>query len=128
MYDTTGMTLSGLSLMKKGGVIISVTTVPSGTMTKKMRPEVGFVLVFILNIVDWFYRTWTRRSGVDYSPLLVNQTTADLEKLARLVDEGKIKTIIGRQVRLSDIEGVRQGCQEVLDGKGDMGKFVIDID
>jgi hypothetical protein len=78
--------------------------------------------------VDWCYKTWTKRSGVDYSPLLVEQTTADLERLARWVDEGNIKPIIGRQVRLSDVEGVRKGCQEVLDGKGGIGKFDINMD
>jgi hypothetical protein len=44
------------------------------------------------------------------------------------VDEGKIRTIIRRQVKLSNIEGVRQGCQEVLGGKEGIGKFIINID
>jgi hypothetical protein len=48
--------------------------------------------------------------------------------LAQWVDEGKVKTVIGRQAKFSDIDSVRKGCQEVLDGKGGLGKFVIDID
>jgi NADPH:quinone reductase-like Zn-dependent oxidoreductase len=108
MYDNSGMTLSGLPLMKTGGVIVSVTSVPSGTITKEQRPVVGFVIVLLLNIVDWFYRTWTRRTEVDYSPLITIQTAADLEKLALWIDEGKIKPLIGRQAKLSDVEDVRQ--------------------
>ncbi|TVY36950.1 2-methylene-furan-3-one reductase [Lachnellula occidentalis] len=128
MYDNTGMTLGGLGMMKRGGVIVSVTTVPSGAMMKEARPEAGGWLVILLDLVDWFYRMWMRRAGVDYSALLTEPTGSDLERLARWVDEGKIKPIVGRQVMLSDVEGVRQGCQAVLDGKGGIGKFVINID
>jgi hypothetical protein len=52
----------------------------------------------------------------------------DLEFLTGLVDQGKLKPIIGRQATLSDIAGIRKGCQEIFDKKGGIGKFVINID
>lgn len=130
MYDNTGMTasLGGLGMMREGGVVVSVTTVPSGGMTREARPEVGAWLVLLLDVVDWFLRVWTWWEGVDYSPLLTVPAGKDLEMLARWVDEGRIRPVVGRQVVLSDVEGVRRGCQEVLDGKGGVGKFVINID
>jgi hypothetical protein len=39
-----------------------------------------------------------------------------------------LKPIVGSVVKLSDIEGVRKGCQQLLDGKGGVGKFVVEID
>jgi hypothetical protein len=51
----------------------------------------------------------------------------DLNKLATWVAEGKITPVVGRTAKLSDIDGVRKGCQEVFDGKGGVGKFVIEV-
>jgi hypothetical protein len=52
----------------------------------------------------------------------------DLESFSRWVGGGKIKTVVRRTVKLSDIEGARKGCQEAYDGKGTVAKLVIEID
>ncbi len=44
------------------------------------------------------------------------------------VDEGRLKPVVGQRAKLSDIDGVRSGCQQILEGKGGVGKFVIEID
>ncbi|KAH8800634.1 hypothetical protein F5884DRAFT_824838 [Xylogone sp. PMI_703] len=64
-------------------------------------------------------RGWTISNRVNYNYLSLKENTEDLEKLACWVDEGKIKSIIGMTVKLSDIEGVRKGCG--------IGKFIIEI-
>jgi NADPH:quinone reductase-like Zn-dependent oxidoreductase len=128
MFDTVGSTLATLPVMKKGSWIISISTVPSGKLMQKMEPDAPFFLKVLLDIANWFYTTLTGWKGVNYSYLHLEGNTADLDKLAKWVDEGKVKPVVGIQVRLEDIEGVRKGCQQIYDGKGGVGKLVIDID
>jgi NADPH:quinone reductase-like Zn-dependent oxidoreductase len=128
MFDTVGQTMSSLRLMKKGGVIVSISTLPSGSLMQKGHPDMKLWLIYMLDIMDWLYRAWTSWFGVKYSYLSLSGDTEKLDKLARWVDERKIKPVVGMQVKLSDIEGVRRGCQQIFDAKGGVGKFVIEID
>jgi NADPH:quinone reductase-like Zn-dependent oxidoreductase len=128
MFDPVGGTLAALPLMKKGSWIISISTLPSGKLMKEMQPDVVWFLKAILDVVNWFYERWTGWKGVNYSYLHLRGNTADLDKLARWVDEGKVRPVVGMEVKLGDIEGVRKGCQQIFDGKGGVGKLVIDID
>jgi NADPH:quinone reductase-like Zn-dependent oxidoreductase len=130
MFDTMKGATAALPVMKKKtGVIVSVSTSGSGTVLKKNHaPDLPSYLVMLLNIIDWFYTTYIGWYGVNYSSLYMSGNAKNLESLSRWVGEGKIKTVVGRTVKLSDIEGVRKGCQEVYDGKGTVGKFVIEID
>ena len=63
-----------------------------------------------------------------YKALVMVGNAKDLERLSGWVEEGKVKPIVGSVSKLSDIEGVRKGCQQLLDGKGGVGKFVVEID
>jgi NADPH:quinone reductase-like Zn-dependent oxidoreductase len=128
MFDTVGGTLAALPLMKKGGWIISVSTVPSGKLMKEKMPELAFFRKVILDIANWFLTTWTSWNGVNYSYLHLEGNTADLDSLAKWVDEGKVRPVVGMQAKLGDIEGVRRGCQQIYEGKGGTGKFVVNID
>jgi len=128
MFDTVQSTLGALAVVRKGGAIVSVSTAPSGEMMRKHMPGMPLVLVWVLDLVDWFFRTWTGWSGVAYSYLFMHPDGEDLAVLAKLVDEGKLRPVVGRTAKLSDIEGVRSGCQQIYDGKGGIGKFVIEID
>lgn len=128
MFDPVRGTLAALPLMKKGSRIISISTVPSGKLMQEMEPDLGLFLKVILDVVNWFFETWTGWKGVNYSYLHLHGNTADLDKLAGWVDEGKLRPVVGMEVKLEDIEGVRKGCQQIYDGKGGVGKLVIDID
>jgi NADPH:quinone reductase-like Zn-dependent oxidoreductase len=130
MFDTMKGATAALPVMKKKtGVIVSVSTSGNGTVLKKNHaPDLPSYLVILLNIIDWFYTTYIGWYGVHYSSLYMSGNAKDLESFSRWVGEGKIKTVVGRTAKLSDIEGVRKGCQEVYDGKGTVGKFVIEID
>jgi NADPH:quinone reductase-like Zn-dependent oxidoreductase len=74
------------------------------------------------------FRMYTGWWGVNYSYLVMQGNAKDLQRLKGWVEEGKVKPIVGSVVKLSDIEGVRKGCQQILDGKGGVGKFVVEID
>jgi len=105
MLDSVQATLASLPLIKKDGVVVSVSGVPSGSLMKNNFPNVAGWMVVVLNVVDWFFRTWTSFKGVRYSYLFMKSNTKDLERLATWADEGKVKPVVGRQVKLSDLKG-----------------------
>ncbi|CZR50780.1 related to oxidoreductase [Phialocephala subalpina] len=128
MFDTARQTVSALGVMKKGGMIVSISTVPNGTNFKKKNKQMPAWLVVMMNIFDWCLRTWTSIWGVNYKYLVMEGNARDLERMRGWVDEGKVRPVVGQRAKLSDIEGMRNGCQQILDGKGGVGKFVIEID
>jgi len=104
MFDSVKATLASVPLMKKDGVIVSVSEMPSGSLMKNNFPNVAGWMVVFLNVVDWCFRTWTSFKGVRYSYLFVKSNTKDLERLATWADEGKVNPVVGRQVKLSDLK------------------------
>ncbi|KAJ8059352.1 hypothetical protein OCU04_012308 [Sclerotinia nivalis] len=138
LFDTTSSALSLGPLVKKGGVIVSISMVPGGTATiKRMSRQIDGVsdggvkiklnwwMVKIMDLLDWSLRTWASWNGRSYSYLIMEPDREDLEKLGGWISEGKLRPIVGSEVKLEDIEGVRKGCQEAFAGKGGVGKFVI---
>ena len=130
MFDTVQNTVSALGLMKKGhvGNIVSVSTAPSGSAMRKTSPDVPLYIVYGLDLVDWALRSYTSWMGVRYSYLFLDGNAADLEKFSQWVEEGKVKPVVGSTAKLSDIEAVKKGCGQIFEGKGGVGKFVIEID
>jgi NADPH:quinone reductase-like Zn-dependent oxidoreductase len=128
MFDTVGEAIQGLKIVKKGGVIVSISLGVNGTDFKKQNPSMPTYMEYILNAVDWLLRTYVGWFGVSYKALAMRGNAKDLERLRSWVDEGKVKPIVGSVVKLSDIEEVRKGCQQLLDGKGGVGKFIVEID
>jgi NADPH:quinone reductase-like Zn-dependent oxidoreductase len=127
LFDTVGTFRSYVEVMKKGSVIVAIGTLPSGSVMAQRMPSIPFYIRYALDLVNWFY-TWTAgRYGAAYSYIFMRPSAKDLEKLAWWVGEGKVKPIVGRTAKLSDIKAVREGCQEVYDAKGGIGKFVIEI-
>jgi NADPH:quinone reductase-like Zn-dependent oxidoreductase len=129
MFDTVGISLSASPVMKKGGVIMSISTVPNGThFNQLMGGMMPKYIVWTMNIVNWLVTTWLRWKGIDYSCLQKLNGAIELELLTGWIEEGKFRPVIGRKAKLSDIEEVRAGCQQIFDAKGGVGKFVIEID
>lgn len=128
MFDTVSSAFPSLPLMKRGGMIVSISSLPSGTQLRTSFPHAAWWLIWTANFIDFFLSRWFKFKGVEYTFHFIKPDSVDLDRLTKFVDEGKLKPIIGRRAKLSDIEGVRAGCQEVLDGKGGIGKFVIDME
>ena len=128
MFDTMGHTLKFLPILKPGGVIVSISTLPSGDQMAKGMPDMPYFFRVMLNLVDWYYRWQAGRSGVKYSYIFMSPDAKGLGDFATWVQQGKIKPVVGRTAKFSDIDAVRKGCQEVYDGKGGIGKFVIEMD
>ncbi|TGO49208.1 hypothetical protein BCON_0217g00090 [Botryotinia convoluta] len=138
LFDTTSCSLSLGSLVKKGGVIVSISMIPGGTKTIErmsrhtagvseggVKVKLSWWMVKIMDFLDWSLKTWASWNGRSYSYLMMEPSREDLERLGELVKEGKLRPIVGSEVKLEDIDGIRKGCQEVFAGKGGVGKFVI---
>lgn len=128
MIDTIGGTLSYMSLLKpQNGLILSISTVPSGHMLKKPFPQIPFYVRIPLDLVDWYYRWRVGRWGAGYECMLVDMNSQDLDRLRKWVDGGKIRPVVGKTVRLDDLTAVRDGCNDVYSTHGGIGKMVIEI-
>jgi NADPH:quinone reductase-like Zn-dependent oxidoreductase len=127
MFDTMGQALASLHLMKPGGLIVSVSSLPFGKELKTMAPDMPSVIRWILNGIGAVSQWRARRYAVQYQSLFMRPSAEDLGRLGRWADEGKVKPIVGRVARFDNLEDIRDGCQEILNGKGGTGKFVIQI-
>jgi NADPH:quinone reductase-like Zn-dependent oxidoreductase len=128
MYDNMGgAAMASLHLMKKGGVIVSVSGLPKGTAIKRIMPRMPWVVEKAINGVFWVSQMRAARYGVFYDCLLMRPSGSDLKRLAGWIEEGKLRPVVGRTASFTDLEDVRKGCQEVYDAKGGVGKFVIEI-
>jgi len=130
-FDTKRQAMTYVSLVKPGaGFVGSISTFPSGEQIREMYPDTPWALRRVLDFVDWIYRWRIRRWGVGYAFFLLQpKDSADrLARLAKWMEEGKLSPVVGRMVKLNDLQGVIQGCEEVLSGKGGVGKFVIEVE
>jgi NADPH:quinone reductase-like Zn-dependent oxidoreductase len=135
LFDTIGSSMEFLSLMKpQSGCIMSVATMPSGNqlqdsslMDLPHKPTVPFAFRTGLNLMDCVRKLRARRYGVEYSYMFLESSGQDLDELRTYVEDGRLRTVVGTTVELSDISAVQNACQVVYSGKGGLGKVVIKI-
>ena len=77
--------------------------------------------------MDCVRKLRARRYGVEYSYMFLESTGEDLDELRGHVEEGRLRTVVGTTVPLSDIKAVQDACQIVYSGKGGLGKVVIRV-
>jgi NADPH:quinone reductase-like Zn-dependent oxidoreductase len=126
-FDTMGETTTHLPIMKQGGVIVSISTIPSGIKMKGHAPDMPFVAEKLLNCADRFYTWRCNFAGVHYTYLFMKPSADGLNQYSRYIKDGQIKPLVGKVASLHDLEAVQSGCQEIFDGKGGLGKFVIKV-
>jgi NADPH:quinone reductase-like Zn-dependent oxidoreductase len=127
MYDTMGHGVSYLPLMKKGGIIVTISGLPFGPKLKTGMPEMPSAMRWILNSIGGINQFRAQRYGVTYLHLFIEPSAADLTRLATWTEEGKIKPVVGAKAAFDDLEKIREKCQRIYSKKGGIGKFVIDI-
>jgi NADPH:quinone reductase-like Zn-dependent oxidoreductase len=135
LFDTVGSSMEFLSLMKpQSGCIVSVSTMPSGTqlqdssiMDLPHKPTVPLAFKTALNLMDCVRKLRARRYGVEYTYMFLESSGQDLDELRKYVEDGRLRTVVGTTVELSDISAVQNACQVVYDGKGGLGKMVIKV-
>lgn len=136
IFDTTGSAMDYLSLMRPKGAIVTVSILPSGDVLQnsslmRLSPDtpdkatVPFPIRVGLNVLDRIRVARASRYGVKYSSIFLEPNATDLALIRQYVEEGRLRTVVGTTTHFQDLEGVRDACQVVFDGKGGVGKSVI---
>lgn len=120
--DTTGEAAQQLKIIRKGGAIYSISTLPDGNETFNFIP----VSWFIRRLLDLFSLRWSlpaKLKNVDYKYIFAAISTQDLDILCRLCEEGKLKPIIDKIYTLDEIkQAVEYGMEAHT-----IGKIIIEI-
>lgn len=128
VFDTLGTPFNFISLLKpKTGVVISIAGIPSGAAISQQLPELPFYLRYLVELGYRFFKWRAGRWSVAYDCIMMDITPEDLDRLRSWIDEGKVRPVVGKIVRLDDLEAVREGCNEVYKSHGGIGKTVIQI-
>ncbi|KAL3467175.1 chaperonin 10-like protein [Aspergillus heterothallicus] len=135
LFDTTGDAMPYLCLMRpQTGHIVSISTSPSGTQLQNSgvmrlphRPTIPLIPRMVLNGMDAVRRLRAWRYGVRYEYMFLEPSGGDLEVLGKVLEEGRVRSVVGRVVELRDVEEVRRACRVVYDGAGGLGKVVIRV-
>jgi NADPH:quinone reductase-like Zn-dependent oxidoreductase len=130
-----GQAMPYLSLMKaKNSLIVSISTTPSGKtlqnagiMQGEEKPSVPFLVGSLLDAVDSVRRMRASRWGVTYLYMFLEPNAKDLDTLTGYVEEGKVRPVVGTRVSMMDIEKVKEACNVIYNGKGGLGKTVIEV-
>lgn len=124
-YDTAGASMQYISVMKKGGLTISITTMPSGKEVAKLMPDAPYSILRVLDVLDWVNRWRVWWWGARLEARVETVDTSGVARVSQLVEEGKVKAVVGRTADLNDLQGIKDACAEIKAGKGGLGKFVV---
>ncbi|KAK5043617.1 hypothetical protein LTR84_011377 [Exophiala bonariae] len=127
MFDTMGGAMGALSVMKPGGMIITIASLPFGPDLRRVMPDLPVVARWAFDAVGSIAQRRASRYKVRYSYLFAHESGKDLERLADWLDQAMVRPVIGRVTCLSNLAGIKDGAQEVFDGKGGIGKFVVEV-
>lgn len=135
VFDTTGLAADYLPMLKRGGLCISIARLPPGSALKNEDPDapkqsrLACIGQNVMDGLDATFRTYCKtRYGVEYRYQRTVPVTEDLDGISRLVEEGKLKAVVGSTKTLKDIEGVKAACMGIFKGTGQLGKFIITMD
>ena len=129
LYNTQWQMTSLIPLVNpKTGVIVSIASYPTSSTVKRLLPGLPFWMGWILDGLGLWYSWKLWGNGLKYEFVSGDPSVrSDLEKIEELMQQGKIKAVVGKVADLEDLESVRKGCWEVYRGKGGLGRFVIKI-
>ena len=128
--DTIGSAGVYLPLLKKDALLLSIARIPPGSALKAGDEGlVACVGLSFLDAQDAAFRKYAKmRYGVTYEYVKTEPKTEDLEAVGQMVQERKLRPVIGRTEKLRDLDAVKDACMSIFNGKGGMGKFVMIMD
>ncbi|KAL6813421.1 GroES-like protein [Trichoderma sp. SZMC 28013] len=131
MYNTQWNSMDeGIPMLNpKTGVLISITSAPSKATAKKIigADRFSWWIGLLLDLAQLVYRWKLWGTSIKYEMVSGSlEIREDLEKAGEIVALGKVKPVM-RTVELGDLEAVKKGCEEVVSGKGGVGKLVVKI-
>lgn len=78
LFDTMGQTLSLASIVKKSGVIVTISTVPGGSkINENGMFHANFVMKTLLDLIDWFFGKFTSFYGLHYDYLFMEPSSTE---------------------------------------------------
>ena len=140
VFDTTDLAVDYMPLVRKGGLVLSIVRVPPGsameshastpeTEEKAVRDaevaqaklqlpgRIACVGKRAMTTQDQAARLWARaRYGIGYEYQKIELASQDLEDLAEMVAEGKVRPVVGRKAKLGELEAVRKACMDIFKG------------
>lgn len=131
MYNTQWDSMDeGIPLLNpRTGVLISIASVPSRETAREIigADRFRWWIGAVLDLAQWLYRWKLWGTSIKYEMVSGSlQVREDLERAGELVALGRVKPVM-RVVEFGDLEAVRRGCEEVVAGKGGVGKLVVKI-
>lgn len=111
----------------KSGVFITASGIPTGDLLRPIFPGLPRVIGWLLDLLQWWYLWRLLGTSVHYE--MIQAKPWDRQKLERageVIEAGHAKAVIS-VAPLTDIEAIRRGCQQVSEGRGGLGKFVVKI-
>lgn len=135
LFDTTGQAMQFLPLLVRStGMVVSISTKPSAAtlqassvMKRPDNPRIPFYGRIFLDLGDSINKLRAYYYGVEYKYWFLAPNAKDLDTLRGYVEEGKLLPVVGARVDMMDIDQVREVCQVIYNGKGGLGKTVIEV-
>jgi NADPH:quinone reductase-like Zn-dependent oxidoreductase len=94
-----------------------------------MIPEISVLVLFVISIKHWYYKFHIEfRSGLHFDGVLQKPNREGMQLVAKWAEEGNLKPIVGKMLKLKDIQGLREVCTQIGSKKGAIGKVVVEID
>ena len=100
---------------------------PSGSNITNISNETPTVVIKALDLINGLSKWWVGRYQVKVDFVLMKPKGSELERIKEWVEEGKIKPVVGKVLEFKDLEGIREECMRMSEGKGGVGKVVIEI-
>lgn len=95
---------------------------------KSVIPETPFWVIIAFDLLNYVSRFRIGYlGGVQWRSVLQKTAKKDLQKIGTWIEEGKLKAVVGKVLKLEDIEGIRETCVQIRSGNGGIGKVVVEI-
>ncbi|KAL7944083.1 GroES-like protein [Trichoderma barbatum] len=135
VFDTTGQAMHFLPLIVRStGMVVSISTKPSSAtlqgssvMKRPDNPRIPLYGRIFLDLGDSINKLRAYYYGVEYKFWFLSPNAKDLDILTSYVEEGRVSPVVGARVSMMDIDQVREACQVIYNGKGGLGKTVIEV-
>ncbi|KAI9172247.1 NADPH-dependent alkenal/one oxidoreductase, chloroplastic [Paramyrothecium foliicola] len=111
------------------GTLVSIASVPSrATLAELIGGErMSWWLGLLIGAAQLWYRWKARGTGIKWEFVSGSlHIREDIERAGEIIARGKVKPVM-KVVRLEDVEAVREGCEQILSGKGGTGRLIIKI-
>jgi NADPH:quinone reductase-like Zn-dependent oxidoreductase len=122
-FDLTHESIPLCSVVKEGGVIVSIVQGFNDATFTDIGMSIGSVVSWFLYFSNWSLSSATKAAKVSHHGLLLSPNAKDLLELNKDIDAGKMKTVI------NVFEGIEKSIEAVamLESGRTTGKVVIKI-